>query len=158
MSAPGTVSITTLEAWDLHPEARPFPTSCYRCLARVFCHDTRRQTLTSRTFGALFSPGDPYSVVLPYQEEEDVRIIADPVPVSAPSWYGVPCQFVRLRIGLPIVGSSAPRPFRLLALLPLEEIEDVPPLLRLGAEFLHANHASVSLSTTPREGWLLIPY
>jgi hypothetical protein len=98
-------------------------------------------------------------VVLPYRDPEGSTIVYDPVAVSAlPSWCGIPCRFVRLRIGLPIVGSSSTRPFRLLALLPLEEVNEVPPMLRLGAEFLLANRASVSLSTIPCQGQLVIPY
>jgi hypothetical protein len=96
---------------------------------------------------------------LPSRDKKGLRIIIDALPVSAPpSWHGVPCQFVRLRIGLPVVGSSLPRPFHLLALLPLAQIEDVSPMLRLGAEFLHANRANVSLSAAPWEGRLVIPY
>jgi len=159
MSAPAPGSTTLLEPWEPHPEARPFPTTGYRCPIRVFCRDTRRGAYTSRTFQALFSPGDPYSVVLPFRNKQGIRIITDPVVVSAtPSWYGVPCQFVRLRIGLSVVASDSPRPFHLLALLPLREVEDVPPMIRLGAEFLHANGASVHLSTNPAQGQLVIPY
>jgi hypothetical protein len=53
---------------------------------------------------------------------------------------------------------AALRPFDLLALLPLAEVEDVPPFIRLGAEFLHANRASVELSSCPCAGRLVIPY
>jgi hypothetical protein len=159
MSAPGSASITPLGRWEPHIEARASPTACYVCGIRVFCYNSQRNVYTSPACRALLSPGDPFSVVFPYRDPEGRTIVYEPVVVSAPpSWCGVPCRFVRLRIGLPVVGSSSPRPFRLLALLPLAEIEDIPPMLRLGAEFLHANRASVSLSTTPCEGQLVIPF
>ena len=159
MSAPGSASVTPLACREPHIEARPFPTACYMCGIRLFCYNSQRMAYTSPTCRALLSPGDPFSVVFPYRAPEGSVILYDPVAVSAPpTWFGIPCRFVRLRIGLPIAGSSSPRPFRLLALLPLAEIEDVPPMLRLGAEFLHANRGSVSLSTTPCEGQLAIPY
>ena len=85
--------------------------------------------------------------------------VYEPVNFSAPlSWCGVACRLVRVRIGLPVAGSAAPRPFSLLALLPLGDVEDVPPFIRLGAEFLNVNRASVQLSSTPCEGQLVIPY
>ena len=83
----------------------------------------------------------------------------DVVNFSAPlSWCGVACRLVRVRIGLPVAGNPAPRPFKLLALLPLGEVPDVPPFIRLGAEFLQANRASVQLSSAPCAGQLVIPY
>jgi hypothetical protein len=125
----------------------------------LLCYDWARNAVTSRECPALLSSGDPYSVVFPANLPRELAAIHDPVPFDAPlSWCGVPCRLVRVRIGLPILGSLVARPFKLLALLAEREVEDTPPLLRLGAEFLHANRASVQLSASPCEGRLVIPY
>jgi hypothetical protein len=41
--------------------------------------------------------------------------------------------------------------------LPLEPLTDVPPFIRLGAEFLHANRARIELNTDPFGGQLIVP-
>ncbi len=152
-------SVTTLSRWQPHHEARPAVTSCYVCMAKLLCYDVPRNAFTSRDCPALFSPGDPYSVVFPLNASRDLVGVYDSVSFSASlSWCGAPCRLVRLRFGLPILGSLAARPFQLLALLPHRNVEDVPPFIRLGAEFLHANRASVHLSSSPCEGRLVIPF
>ncbi len=158
MSAPPAPSVTSLSRWEPHEEARPTPTGCYACPAHLLCYDGNRRAFTRRTCRALLSPGDPYSVVFSLNAPAPVVALYEPVPFSAPlSWCGVECRLVRVRIGLPIEGSPAPRPFSLLALLPLRGMKDMPPLIRLGAEFLHANRTSVHLSSVPFAGQLVIP-
>jgi hypothetical protein len=43
------------------------------------------------------------------------------------------------------------------ALVPLQDVEDTIPYLRLGGEFLHANRARVELDSDPWAGRLIIP-
>jgi hypothetical protein len=159
MSPAPAASIISLSRWQPHQEARPAPTGCYACVARLLCFDHDRNAFTSRNCRALLSPGDPYLVVFPVNLPPNLAAVYDVVNFSAPlSWCGIACRLVRVRIGLPVAGSQTPRPFQLLALLPLGQVEDVPPFIRLGAEFLHANRASVELSSSPCAGKLVIPY
>jgi hypothetical protein len=159
MSAPPAVSITRLEPWRPHTEALLTPTDCYYTPTLIFCFNPVTGVYTSARFGALLSTGDPYSVVFPLTQPQSLGIVCEDVEHTVPlSWCGVPCRLVRIRIGLPVVDSPSPRPFTLLALLPTEEVEDVPPILRLGAEFLTAHKASVRLFSAPCTGDLIIPY
>jgi hypothetical protein len=45
----------------------------------------------------------------------------------------------------------------MLALLPDRQVDDVPPLLRIGAEFLHSHRAEVLLSAGTGAGRIIIP-
>jgi hypothetical protein len=112
----------------------------------------------SRGFEAVLSPGDPISVAFPLPAGVDFRIVTEAVPYPANLvWSGAPARLIQVRLGLPVLESSEARPFRLLALLPLREVEGVPRLLRLGAEFLYAQQAEVHLSADPCEGRLIVP-
>jgi hypothetical protein len=158
--SPAAPTVTLLRPWQPHSEVFPFETACYQCDSQLLCFDDEKKAITSRTFRALFSPGDPVSIVLPSCNREGLRIIYEAIPTLSliPWWYGVPCSLVRVRLGLFVVGSAVPRPFTLRALLPQRELDDVPPFLRLGAEFLHANNVNVQLSSRSCEGRLLIPF
>ena len=159
MSGPASASVVPLRPWEPPAESSPAYAVCYCCPARVLALDTDRGTITSFTVRALLSTGEPLSVVMPVSSRGRLSIITEAVDHGYPlSWHATPCQLVRVRIGLPVAGSPTPRPFKLLALLPLREVEDVAPFLRLGAEFLHANRVSVRLSSSPCEGRLEIPY
>lgn len=155
MSSPVPSTTTLLRPWQPHVEACPCPTALYSCTARLLAHGP--SGFTSLLFEALLSPGDPVSVVLPFFSQGETRIVCEETPYQELSWFGVPARLIRVRLGLPVVGRSEPRPFTLLALLPLREVEDVPPLLRLGAEFLYSQRAEVHLSADPCEGRLIIP-
>lgn len=158
MSPPDGASVTLLQRWEPHPEAQPAPTGCYFCRVRVFGFHVARNVYTGLVCRAILSPGDPYSVLLPVHARHNIQVPSEVIPHSVPlSWHGVPCQLVRVRIGLPVVGDPGLRPFRLLALLPTSPVEDTPPLLRLGTEFLHANRATVRLFTHPTYGEIIIP-
>jgi hypothetical protein len=94
----------------------------------------------------------------PILDPDPVKIYIKEVPCNPlPTWFGVPCRFVQARMGLPILGSPVPRVFSLLALLPAREIEDMPPFLRLGAEFFATNDATLSLPWDKDSGELVIP-
>jgi hypothetical protein len=151
-------TVTALRRW-VPPEGDCLtPTACFQCTVQVLCFDTRTRAFTSRSVRTLFSPSDPYSVVFPLRRVGPLRAFAELAPLAVvPTWFGSPCTPIYVRIGLPVVGQSIPRPFRLLALLPLQDVDDAPPLLRLGAEFLQATGANVELTANPCEGRLIIP-
>lgn len=156
---PPAPTVTLLQPWEPPPEARPFPTAGYRCGAWLFCFDSRTRAYTARQFTALLSTGEPYSVVLPFIQEDDVSIICEEETACQDThvWWGVPCRFVRVRMRLPVEGATIPRLFVLRALLPLREVEDVPPFIRLGGNFLHDNRARVELESDPWQGKLIVP-
>lgn len=158
MTPSGAGTVTELDAWVPHVEARLAETACFSCQTFLLCLDPIRGAITRVKVGALLSTADPFSVTFPLPRRRGVLAIADPVPhTGSLAWHGIPCQLVRIRIGLPVVGQPTLRPFRLLALLPTRPVRDVPPFLRLGAEFLHANNASVRLAVRPARGELIIP-
>jgi hypothetical protein len=157
-SPTGEPTTTLLGSWQPPVEATPFPTACFRVFASLLCLNKQTQAISSRTFGAFLATSEPYSVVLPIRRSEGVAIACDEEPACRDThvWWGVPCRFVRVYLGLPVIEQSTPRPFVLRALLPLRDVEDVAPGIRLGAEFLYANHARVELESAPARGRLLI--
>jgi hypothetical protein len=158
MSAPAVASTTLLRV-QRFPTAATLPNApVFACAMRVLFEDRVTKAITSRDVRAVLSTGDVLSVVFRVNSNR-LRACAGAVGHDYPlSWLGVPCELVRLWIGLPVLGSTTPRPFRLLALLPTRDVEDVPPCIRLGTEFLQANRASVELTSSPWQGQLVIPY
>ncbi len=147
---------TLLRCRQPHVEVCPCPSRLFTVRVRLLATGGRR--FTSRGFEALLSPGDPISVVFPREDEADVHIVTESVPYPSDlSWNGARARLVQIRLGLPVLERPDPRPFRLRALLLLEEVEGVSSLLRIGAEFLHAYRAEVRLSADPCEGRLIIP-
>jgi hypothetical protein len=159
MQPPASPTITLLQPWYPPAEACPFPTAGYCCDAWLFCYNLPKQVYTSRRFRVLLSTGEPYSIVLPFVRGNGTFIVCEEETACQETlvWWGVPCRFVRVRMRLPVVGTAIPRLFTLRALLPLSEVEDVPPLIRLGANFLHDTSARVELDSNPWQGRLLIP-
>jgi hypothetical protein len=79
---------------------------------------------------------------------------------QVPAWFGVPCRIGRVTIWLPILEGPAPlRALSLLALLPREEVEDAPPFVQLGTQFLLEHQAQLHLdgSSAAGAGRLVIP-
>jgi hypothetical protein len=107
----------------------------------------------------LLATSEPYSVVLPYRRSASISILYEPEDVYSGHhvWWGVRCRFVRIYIGLPVLEPPTPRPFVLRALLPLRDVEDTVPFLRLGCNFLTDYGARVELQSAPASGHLLIP-
>jgi hypothetical protein len=124
-----------------------------------FCFNHQAQAYSSRFLRTLLSTGDPYSIVLPLQGKHGFSIFYEEETTCEDThiWWGVPCRFVRIRIGLLVLEQAFPRPFTLRALLPLRDVEDVAPIVRLGANFLYDNHARVELESVPSRGRLVIP-
>jgi hypothetical protein len=158
MSASPSASVTPLSPWAAPGQEATLRAELPSCESAVFCVYKDRIAYTSIRVRALLSTADPISVVFPLNSEDLLArsdFVDHPYPLS---WHGIPCALMRVRIGLPVLGSPIPRPFKLLALLPIEDVEDVPPFIRLGAEFLQANRVTVQLSSSPCEGRLVIPY
>jgi hypothetical protein len=131
-------TVTFLQPWYPPAEACPFTTAGYSCEAWLFCFNLRRHVYTSRRFRVLLSTGEPCSIVLPFLRGNGTFIVCEEETAYQEThvWWGVPCRFVRVRMRLPVVGNSSPRLFVLRALLPLREVEDAPPFIRLGGNFL----------------------
>lgn len=156
MTPPAPFTTTMLRCRTPHIEACPCPSRVFTFPMRVLTF--RAGSFSSSEFEAVFSPGDPISVAFSVPTRAALRVVAESVPFpSRLAWNGIPARLVQIRIGLPILGSLQPRPFRLLALLPLRRVEGVPHYLRLGAQFLHAYRAEARLSAEPCEGRLIIP-
>jgi hypothetical protein len=83
MNPASAASIVQLSRWQPHQEARPAPTCCYACVARLLIFDRDRNAFTSRSFRALLSPGDPYSVVFPLNLPPNLAAAYDAVNFSA---------------------------------------------------------------------------
>lgn len=159
MSSPVPSSTTLLEPRQPPRESRIGESASYYCQSRLLCFNAEAGVYTSRLCGTILSTADPISVVFGTTRRTAARIVYERIDHDAPlSWFGVPCVLVRVRLGLPVLGSPTPRPFSLLALLPLRRVKDTPPFLRLGTEFLYAHGASVRLTTSPPRGELIIPY
>jgi hypothetical protein len=76
------------------------------------------------------------------------------------TWRGVPCRLGRVRVWLPIEeGPDVLRPLPLLALFPKEDVEDAPPFVQLGTQFLleHKVQLTLDASSIQGEGRLVIP-
>lgn len=161
MSSPESFSTTILRRQQPHREVCFIDSTHFCCDVRVLCVRPSA-VITSLNFTAILSTGDLYSVVFPFEHKEDIAILSQEIPVSmTPTWIGIPCKVVQLRIGLQIQESAHPRPLTMTALLPLDPDaipDDVPPLLRIGAEFLYRNKAAINLPSTAAEGNLLIPF
>ncbi len=79
---------------------------------------------------------------------------------QVPTWFGIACRRGRATIWLPILEGPAPlRALSLLALFPGEEVDDTPPFVQLGTQFLleHRAELSIDYSSSAGEGRLLIP-
>jgi hypothetical protein len=79
---------------------------------------------------------------------------------QVPTWFGVPCRIGRVTVWLPTLEGPAPlRSFPLLALFPREDIEDAPPFVHLGTQFLLEHRAELHLdcSSPTGEGRLVFP-
>jgi hypothetical protein len=77
-----------------------------------------------------------------------------------PTWFGIPCRIGRVTIWLSIL--EEPKLYReisLLALFPRHDLEDAPPFVQLGTQFLLENRGNLVLdcSLPPGTGQLLFP-
>jgi hypothetical protein len=100
---------------------------------------------------------------MPRTIRERLGIEILPVPGwkgQVPTWFGVPCRIGRVTIWLPLEdGPSLYRELPLLVLLPREDLEDAPPFIYLGMQFVLEHRAQVILDgTSPgNHGRLIVP-
>jgi hypothetical protein len=100
---------------------------------------------------------------MPRTIRELLDIVITPVPGwrgQVPTWYGIPCRIGRVTLWLPIEENpGAYHQFSLLVLLPRDELEDAPPFVHLGTQFLLEYQAQVVLdsSSLSNTGRLVIP-
>jgi hypothetical protein len=79
---------------------------------------------------------------------------------QVPTWFGIPCRIGRVTMWLAVQEAAGPyREFSLLALFPRHDLEDAPPFIYLGTQFLLEYRAELRLdcSSPTAEGRLLIP-
>jgi hypothetical protein len=75
-----------------------------------------------------------------------------------PDWFGIPSRIGRVTVWLPVqevVGSY--RSFSILVLLPKDDLQDAPPFIHVGAQFLLEHQARVMLDGGSGDSHLLFP-
>lgn len=153
------MSTTTL----LQPFPVHFPSPSVRYLVGSWwtCHSGPKHTWRNRS-DSLLASGQPLSVI-PKTIRELLDMVITPVPGwkgQVPTWFGVSCKIGRVVLWLPSDDEPGVyRDFSLLALLPREELEDAPPFIHLGAQFLLEYQVQIQLdwSSLHSVGKLLIP-
>jgi hypothetical protein len=139
------------------PAAHHVTESWWTCHSGAAVHHQYRER-----FDTMLAPGLLLTVMPPTVRE---RFELDVLPErgwkgQVPTWLGIPCRLGRVTIWLPILEVPAPlRPLSLLALFPAEEVEDAPPFVQLGTQFLleHRAELFVDYSSPAGEGRLAIP-
>jgi hypothetical protein len=70
-----------------------------------------------------------------------------------PTWFGIPCRIGRARIWLTFVeGPGVYHEFGLLALFPRHDLQDAPPFVQLGTQFLLEYAGAVHLDCSSLSG------
>jgi hypothetical protein len=110
----------------------------------------------------MLAPGQLLTVMPPTVTERfDLEILPERGwKGQVPTWFGVPCRVGRVTIWLPILEGPAPlRALSLLALFPREEVDDMPPFIQIGTQFLleHRTELHLDYSSPAGEGRLVIP-
>ncbi len=144
-----------------YPLQLPSPAVRYLCQSWWTCHSAGRHTWRNRS-DSLLATGQPLSVI-PHLIQEQLDLVIKPAPGwkgQIPTWYGVACRIGRVSLWLPIEENPGElREFELLTLLPKQDLEDAPPYIQLGTQFLIEYRASVELdaSTLNAGGRLVVP-
>jgi hypothetical protein len=153
------VATTTL----LHPHPSRYPSSAVRYLCQTWwtCSSTPRHTWRRRCDTLLAT--DQLLSVIPRAIQHDLELVVAPVrgwKGQVPAWFGVPCRIGRVTVWLPVEDDSSPhRDLSLLALLPTQDLEDAPPFIHLGTQFLleHQVQVVIDCSSPGATGRLIIP-
>jgi hypothetical protein len=151
--------ITTL----LHPYPARYPSPAvhYLCQSWWTCSSTSSHTWRNRC-DSLLATGQMLSVI-PATIRDTMEVVVEPVrgwKGRVPSWYGIACRIGRVTLWLPIEEEPGRyRELSLLGLLPKEDLEDAPPFILLGTQFLLEYQAQVVLdcSGATNPGRLLLP-
>jgi hypothetical protein len=157
----GTFAMSTTTLLIPYPVRLRSPAVRYLCRSWWTCYSSAPHTWRDRC-DSLLATGHPLSVIPPTTREA-LDIVVAPVSGwrgSVPAWFGIPCRIGRARIWLPIEENAGElREFEILVLLPKRELDEAPPFIHLGTQFLLEYHSQVVLDgsspTTP--GRLVIP-
>ena len=147
----------------LVPYALPLPSPAVRYLFHSWwtCYSDGRHTWRNRC-DALLATGQALSVIPPSIREQ-LDLVIRPAPGwkgQVPAWYGVACRIGRVSLWLPIEENPGElREYSLLTLLPRQDLEDAPPYVQVGTQFLLEYKARVELdsSTVNAGGRLMLP-
>lgn len=142
-----------------YPVRLPSPAVRYLCQSWWTCHSAGRHTWRNRC-DALLATGQPLSLI-PRPIRESLDLVVAPVPGwrgQVLTWLGVPCRVGRVATWLPVQENPGQlREFSLLALCPQHDLDDAPPYLQLGTQFLLEVRAQVFLDgTAPSAGGKLV--
>jgi hypothetical protein len=144
------------------PSPLPVPTKVahYICESWWTCHtQSGGKHYYRERLDSLLSLGEGLSVI-PAAVLDRLDLVIGPVKGwkgQIPTWFGSPCKVGRVKLWLAILEEIGPyREFSLLALFPRKDIEDAPPFVQLGTQFLLEYRAEFH-SSSKGEGKLLIP-
>jgi hypothetical protein len=153
--------MATTTVLNPHPVAYPSVAVRYLCRSWWSCYSTPRHTWRVRC-DSLLATEQALSVVSP-TTRASLDLVVTPVPGwrgQVPPWFGIPCRIGRVTLWLPVEdGPDLYRDLSLLVLLPREDLEDAPPFIYLGTQFLLEHRAQVFLdcSSATNQGRLIIP-
>lgn len=153
------MSTTTL--LEPYPVVYPSAAVHYLCKSLWSCYSTPKHTWRVRC-DSLLATGQPLSVVPPTIRAHLDLVIA-PVPGwkgHVPTWFGVGCRVGRVELWLPVEETPGQyRRFSLLALLPRHHLDDAPPFIHLGTQFLleYRAHVRLDCSSVGGQGLLDFP-
>jgi hypothetical protein len=144
-----------------YPIRYPSPTLRFLCHSWWTCRSTPRHTWRRRC-DCLLALGQPLSVI-PWAIQQSLDLVIKPAPGwkgQVPTLFGVSCRIGRAALWLPVEENPGEyREFALLALFPKQDVEDAPPYVHLGMQFLLKQKGQVFLdcSTPATEGRLVLP-
>ncbi len=147
----------------LHPHPVPSPTPLVRYLGHCWwtCHSAGRHTWRNRC-DALLAIGQLLSVI-PRAARESLDLVIEPEAGwrgQVPTWLGVPCRIGRATLWLPVDEEPGRhRDLSFLALLPRHDLDDAPPFIQIGTQFLleHRIQTHLDATSTVSPGRLTIP-
>jgi hypothetical protein len=141
----------------------PTPITHYLCESWWTCHTAPGSRHRYRERLDCILSLTPGLAVIPPAVFERLDLIVRPErgwKGQTPTWFGVPCRIGRVSMWLAVQGTPGPyREFSVLAQLPRRDLEDAPPFISLGTQFLLEYQAELQLNcSSPREeGRLIFP-
>ncbi len=144
-----------------YPVRLPSPSVRFLCEAWWTCYSAGQHTWRTRS-DLFLATGEPLSVI-PRPFQQSLAFVIRPDTAwrgQAQTWRGVPCRIGRVSLWVPSEETAGLlRELSLLALLPRHEVEEVPPYVLLGTQFLIEHRAQVVLdgSVPGAVGKLVIP-
>jgi hypothetical protein len=141
----------------------PLPTSHYVCESWWTCHSAPASKHQYRErLDSILATSQGLSIIQPAVLER-LDLVTTPErgwKGQVPTWYGIPGRVARVTIWLAIRDEPGTyQEFSLLALFPRRDLEDAPPFVHLGTQFLLEHTAAIHLdcSSPAGEGRLVMP-